>query len=299
VGGSSPLTTAFTTALPAGVRAPQGDLEATLGAFHEAGRAGWPTIEVDAPALCRWLAERAQPPEAALPDPALAADAYLACACVEDAPGAVVAFERAFAPLIGRVLSRVDGSPAFVEDAAQAVREKLFVAAPGSPAKIAEYAGRAPLRAWLRAVAVRAAISLHRGKAAEPHDPLEADDERLLAGAGLDPELRLSKARCKAAFEGAVHAAVARLSPRDRTLLRLHLVEGLGIDMLAAHYQVGRSTAARWLSSARDALREHTRAELSARIGPRDLSSVAALVRSQLELSARGLLGEATLARPD
>jgi RNA polymerase sigma-70 factor (ECF subfamily) len=275
------------------VRAPAGDLEAALGAFHEAGRAAWPTLEVEGEALCRWLAERASPPAASLPDAGLAGDAYLSCACVEDAPGAVVAFDRAFAPLIARVVARVDRSPAFVEDASQVIREKLFVAAPGASAKIAEYAGRSPLRAWVRAVAVRAALNLRRGKASSDHDAIETDDRRLLVSASGDPEVRLAKARYKAAFEEALRAAVARLSAKNRTLLRLHLVDGLSIDVLGARYRVGRSTAARWLSSARAELREHTRAELEARLGPADLTSVADLVRSQLELSARGLLGEA------
>jgi RNA polymerase sigma-70 factor (ECF subfamily) len=150
-----------------------------------------------------------------------------------------------------------------------------------------------PLRAWLRAVAVRAALNLRRGKAGEPHDAVESEDGRLVASAGANPELRLAKAHHKAAVEDAVRAAVARLSPRERTLLRLHLVEGLSVDRLGAHYQVGRSTAARWLASARDALRDHTRAEIAARLGPAETGDVAAFVRSQLELSALGLLGEA------
>jgi RNA polymerase sigma-70 factor (ECF subfamily) len=282
---------AFTDALPPGVHAPAGDLAAALHAFHEAGRAAWPTLDVDPAALFRWLGERATPPEARLPDASLAADATLACACVHDAPGAVVAFDRAFAPVIAGAVSRVDGSAAFVDDASQAIRERLFVAAPGAPPRISEYAGRAPLRTWLRAVAVRAALNLRRGETREAHDAVEPDDERLVASA--DPEMRLAKAHHKAAVEAAVRAAIARLAPRDRTLLRLHLVEGLSIDVLGAHYQVGRSTAARWLTSAREALREHTRAEISARLGPADPASVAAFVRSQLELSALGLLGDA------
>jgi RNA polymerase sigma-70 factor (ECF subfamily) len=283
---------AFIDALPPGVRAPAGDLAAALDAFHEAGRAAWPTLDVDPAVLFRWLGERATPPAARLPDVSLAADATLACACIHDAPGAVVAFDRAFAPVIAAAVSRVNRSEAFVEDASQVVRERLFVAAPGALPRISEYAGRAPLSAWLRAVAVRAALNLRRGEPGE-HDAVDADDERLVASA--DPEMRLAKAHHKAAVEAAVRAAIARLAPRDRTLLRLHLVEGLSIDVLGAHYQVGRSTAARWLTSAREALREHTRAEISARLGPADPASVAAFVRSQLELSALGLLGDAAI----
>lgn len=179
-----------------------------------------------------------------------------------------------------------------------AIREKLFVAAPGVPTKIAEYAGRAPLRAWLRTVAVRAALNLRRGARAAESEAVTTSDERMLGGAGVDPEVRLAKARSKAVFEQALRAAVARLSAKERTLLRLHLVNGLSIDVLGAHYRVGRSTAARWLAAAREALREHTRAELMARLGPADLTSILAFVRSQLDLSAQGLLGEDPMAAP-
>src|ERR1700685_1594049 len=93
----------FALALPAGVSAPAGDLSGALLAVHEAGALAWATVEVDPGDLARWRAGGAAPPEARLPDASLAADVYLACACVADAPGAVVAFDRAFGPLIARV----------------------------------------------------------------------------------------------------------------------------------------------------------------------------------------------------
>jgi RNA polymerase sigma-70 factor (ECF subfamily) len=277
--------------LPAGVGPPPCDVSGSLGALHEAGCAAWPSLVVDIEELSAWLGERASPPIAQLPADALAADAYLACACLADAPGAVVCFDSAFASLLVRIVQRVDRSPAFVDDARQAIRERLFVSAPGGRPKIAEYAARSPLRAWLRVVALRVALNVHRGSAVEARELQSADDERLAASGAQDPEVRLSKAREKAAVEGAVRDAIKRLSARDRTLLRQHLVDGLSVDGLGAHYHVGRSTAARWLAAAREALRDHTRAELSARLGPGDPASIAAFVRSQLELSARSLLG--------
>jgi RNA polymerase sigma-70 factor, ECF subfamily len=277
--------------LPTGVRPPDCDVSGSLRALHEAGCAAWPSLDVDIEELSGWLGERASPPVATLPDDALAADAYLACACLADAPGAVVCFDRAFASQLVRIVQGVDRSPAFVDDARQAIRERLFVSPPGARPKIAEYAARSPLRAWLRVVALRVVLNLRRGSAIEAGDLLSANDEQLAASGALDPEVRLSKARQKAAVEGAVRDAIKRLSVRDRTLLRQHLVEGLSVDGLGAHYHVGRSTAARWLAAARDALRDHTRTELSARLGPANPASVAAFVRSQLELSALTLLG--------
>jgi RNA polymerase sigma-70 factor (ECF subfamily) len=292
VQGPRALATVFEASLPAGVGAPGGDLEGALGALYEAGRAAWPGVAVEAAAFARYLAERAVPPRASLPDVQVAADVYLACACAGSAPGAVAAFDRHFAEAIGRAIESVDGSPAFVDEARQVVRERLFVSTAGALPKIAEYGGRAPLRMWLRAVAVRASLNLRRGKADRAHDALDGDDDHELGDA--DPDIALLKAQYKADFEAAVRAAIARLSPRERTILRLHVMDGLGVGALGVHYGVGRSTAARWLAAAREALRLYTRAELTARLRltPSEIESLAGLVLSQLEISTRGLLRE-------
>jgi len=282
----------FESSLPAGVGAPGGDLEGALGALYEAGRAAWPGLAVEAATFARYLAERAAAPRASLPGVQVAADVYLACACAVGAPGAVAAFDRQFAEAIGRAIRSVDRSPSFVDDALQVVREKLFVSTACTPPKIAEYGGRAPLRTWLRAVAVRASLNLRRARADRAHDALDGDDDLALGAA--DPDIALLKAQYKADFEAAVRAAIARLSPRERLLLRLHVTDGLGVDMLGAHYRVSRSTAARWLAAARDALRTYTRAELTGRLHltPSEIESLAGLVLSQLEISTRGLLSE-------
>ena len=64
---------------------------------------------------------------------------------------------------------------------------KLLVAAPGERKKIGDYAGSAPLSAWVRVAAIRVALNLRRGLAAAPHD-----DDRALATrtAGGDIEIK-------------------------------------------------------------------------------------------------------------
>jgi RNA polymerase sigma-70 factor (ECF subfamily) len=291
VSAPADLSSAFTAALPRGARAPAGDLDGLLRALFEAGRAAWPGVELDPTAFARHLGRHAAG-EPALPPAGHAADVYLACACAAGAPAAVATFDRRFSRILARAVGRVDPAPAFVEDALQTILEHLLVSPPGAPPRIAEYAGRAPLRAWLAAVAVRTALNLRRRRADQPHDALDEDGPGVAAGA--DPELGYMKAVYKDAFEAAVRAALARISPEERALLRLHLTEGMSIDRLAERYAIGRSTAARRLASARAALREHTRAELEARLGltRSGMDSIAALVRSQLEVSASGLLAE-------
>ncbi|AGP40143.1 hypothetical protein [Sorangium cellulosum] len=70
--------------------------------------------------------------------------------------------------------------------------------------------------------------------------------------------------------------------------------DGLSIDVLGAHYQVGRATAARWLAGAREALRELTRAELVAKLGLTEsqYASLARLIQGRLDVSVASLLRE-------
>jgi len=90
----------------------------------------------------------------------------------------------------------------------------------------------------------------------------------------------------------ATREALATLSPRARTLLRLHHLDGLTVDDLGRMYNVHRATAARWLAAAREAVFDETRLRLEATlgIGEDSVVSIVRLVQSQLVLSMRRLL---------
>jgi RNA polymerase sigma-70 factor (ECF subfamily) len=285
------LSIAFAAGLGAGVAMPEADPSAEIAALFEAGRAAFPAVVVEATALARYLGERCSAAGPALPPPSLAADVYLACACVLGVPGAHAAFEREFSEGIARAAARVEPSPAFADDLRQVVLEGLFCAPPSATPKIAGSAGRAPLRTFLRVIAVRTAINLRRRKVDMASTPL--DEEREIA-ASIDVEAAYLETRYKAEFEKAVRVAMGRLSPKQRALLRFHLLDGLSIDVLGAHYQVGRATAARWLAGAREALREGTRAELVAKLGLTEsqYASLARLIQSRLDVSVASLLRE-------
>jgi RNA polymerase sigma-70 factor (ECF subfamily) len=263
-------------------------LEAGLRARLEAGRAAWPTLSLDAHRFVAFLAARTE--EAELPPLEHAADLYIACACAGGVDGAVALLDGAFGDMIRRVLARRDGSRELADDAQQVLRERLFVGSADARPKIADYAGRAPLRSWLAAAASRTLIDLRRRVDAKREEP--GSGMRSLAD-DAEPELQYLKERYRKEFAEAVRAAVAHLSQRDRALLKLNLVQGMSIDRLGAVYNVGRSTAARWLSAARQALHEETRRELCARLSlsPSEYESLAALVRSDLDVSAATLLG--------
>ncbi|HMG22779.1 MAG TPA: sigma factor-like helix-turn-helix DNA-binding protein, partial [Kofleriaceae bacterium] len=113
-----------------------------------------------------------------------------------------------------------------------------------------------------------------------------------IAAGGSDPEFHAMKHQHRADLKQEVEAALDELSARDRMLLRMHLVERLGIDAIAALCSMHRATAARSIVRAKQALTDRVRAGLIARwnVAEPDLAAVGALVDSQIDLSLERLL---------
>lgn len=243
-----------------------------------AGRAAWPELAIDEAAFASFAGERAA-------DAGHAADLYLACACAAGDPAALAAFERVYLSQVDSFLRGVRPSPALADDVRQALRERLFL---GDRPRIVEYSGRGPLASWLRVAALRAASNLRRAEGARDRVEARADAP---AAVPVDPELALVRARHADDFARALRDAFARLDERERNLLRLHFLDGLGIDGLAPVFAVHRATAARWLAAARARLQDEVLALLRERldVGTRELDSIARLVRSELEISLQSL----------
>jgi RNA polymerase sigma-70 factor (ECF subfamily) len=262
-----------------------------MRASLDAGRAAHPGVILDGSRFVGRL-EAIAGAEGQLPPLEHAGDLFLALACASGDARAIAIFHEAFDRVLVRAIARIDARPAFVDDVAQRVREKLLVNG-ASTARIAEYEGKAPLRSFLRAVAVRAAIAARRPIAEGQHEQIESHRDGL--SVSQSPEIQYLKARYKGEFEASLRVAVASLSSRERSLLRLQWVDGLSIDVIGIQYRVGRSTAARWIAAAREVLFSRTRQDLVERLklSASDIESIAALVRSQLELSAADLLRSA------
>jgi RNA polymerase sigma-70 factor (ECF subfamily) len=189
---------------------------------------------------------------------------------------------------LGPAVRRVDASPAFADEVRQAVRVRLLVADGGVP-RIAAYAGRGPLRAWLHVAAARIAIDLKRAQR-----PVANADEVLgeLVAREPDAELRHLKTQYRAEFKEAIAAALAALPGRSRALLRLHYVDGMRLADIGALYKVHESTASRWIAQAAETVSDDARARLVARLAlsRSELDSVARMIRSQLDLSIARIL---------
>jgi RNA polymerase sigma-70 factor (ECF subfamily) len=265
------------------------DLRDTALQRFELGRTAWPELALEFVAFERYFAGHST--GRPLPAAMHAADMYLACACAHGVDGAVSALERTCAADVARAVASIDSSPAFVDEVLQVTRERILVRKSDRPSRIGEYAGFASLKSWLRAVGLRCALSMRRRKGAQHHQPFRGEDDARLTKGG--PEFEYLRARYTHVFEDAVRVAIERLPSKQRLLLRLNLVDGMSIDTLGTVYRVGRSTAARWLATARRSLLQEARREVRAklRLTSAELDSLAAEVRSDLDVSILRLLG--------
>lgn len=219
------------------------------------------------------------------------ADVALAFACAEQSPTALAAFERRYGGDYAGALSRLSLSRSEIDEVAQTVRERLFVARPGLAPKILNYAGRGALVAWLRAVIVRAGIDLRRTRAREPDRPGDAEPLMDLTAATDDPELESLRARYQQPFREAFRDALLALPQDERNALRLNVAEGLNIEQIGVIYGVHRATVARWIARAREGIAAQTRQLLAARLGmpAPEIESLVRLCQSRLDVGFSAL----------
>lgn len=291
---SASLSPAFRAhCAPRGIGLPEdAALEPLLERVLATAREAWPGVALEPPAFMRHLAERVPSGDAPLPkvlEQWVCPDLYLACACAAQDPAALVHFGRLLHTAVPVAVGRLDPSPAFADEVEQRLRERMLVAGASGPARILKYSGLAPLQEWLKAAAYRDAVDMLRAHGREqPTDEPAAELEAI----GADPELAYLKDHYRAHFRSAFEQALETLSARDRTVLRLHLLEGLNIDSIGAMYGVHRATVARWMAAGRGQLLERTRQGLGERLklSGEELDSILRLVVSRLDLSIGGFL---------
>ncbi|MFY0527076.1 sigma-70 family RNA polymerase sigma factor [Archangium gephyra] len=98
--------------------------------------------------------------------------------------------------------------------------------------------------------------------------------------------------RHRADFQTALAEALAALPSRERTVLRLHFVEGLSLERIGTAYRTHKSTVSRWLARAREEVLEGTRSRLAERLrlSSGELHSLLRDVPGQLDQSLSALL---------
>jgi RNA polymerase sigma-70 factor, ECF subfamily len=270
------------------------DPNALLRSLWLAGRAAWPDVEVAEADFARFVGSHAGDGADLDPDEVSrlhGADLYLACACAAGDPRAIRVFDEEVLSTADAALSKLDPSSDFADEVRQRVRQRLLVSEDGQPPRISTFAGRGPLKAWVRVSAVRTALNL-RG---EDRRMQRASEDRVaaLAPAVTDPTVDYLREQYRAPFEAAFERACGALEDKDRTVLRLRFVDGLNIDQIGVIYGVHRATVARWIARSRDRLLAETRSSLRAELKLTDseFESLVALVRSQLDISISTVLG--------
>lgn len=263
-------------------RASQDSDDARLRAY-ERGAARWQGVRYSTDAFLAHLLARA------VDDAALAKhaeDLFLSGACLAGDRRALKYFDEVYIARVGIYVGRIGRSSDFHQEVAQLLREKLLTTA--AP-KLGAYAGKGPLSEWIRAAALRTALNHARP---EKRTVLSDRLTDLPIAIG-DVDVEALRPRHVADLQHATEAAFQRLTPHERTLLRLHFLDQVGIDRLGMIYGVHRATVARWLVQLRRNLMDHIASGLAHDLGwrPGTVQSMYRLYEREIHLSLSRLLG--------
>jgi RNA polymerase sigma-70 factor (ECF subfamily) len=264
-------------------------IEADLERIVASARSQWPEFSLSHEDFAKHLSKHARAESLAEFRLTHASDLYLAAACAAGVDGAAAAFERGYGAVIDSALGRMRLGRALAAEVKQRLRDRLLVGSPDRPARIASYAGKGDLGAWVRAVVTRLALNMMRDEGRRG-----SDDELVerVPSAHEDPELRLLKARFAEPFRAALKEALASLDARSRLVLKQHYIDGLSTEELGRHYGVHRVTVLRWLAEARTRVANDTQQRLGSTLGmnSNELQSIVRLIRSQLDVSLHDVM---------
>lgn len=211
---------------------------------------------------------------------------WLVDACLRNDATALQIFERDFLAPLPPTLRRFRLDVAAVDELLQTLRTHLLLPGADRPARLATFEGSAPLAAWLRAVLVRLALDVTRATTAGAREGDEVLAELSCSGTALD--VAVMRAEHAPALREAFVSGFRALSPRERNVVRLQVLDGLSLEQIGALYGVNKSSVSRWLAEVHQQLRRAVLRALGERLAlpPPELESLVDLMRSQLELAS-------------
>jgi RNA polymerase sigma-70 factor (ECF subfamily) len=248
-----------------------------------AGKEAWPKLVLMPETVAEHAARHATPL-----DTIHAADFYLACGVIGRDRAALAYFEERFMARVPDYLLRLRIGREALDEVKQKLREDLLVGRNEKPPKIAEYSGRGALGGWLRVTAVRTA--LNHVRASSRAETAQLTEDFSVAG---DPELAYVKEHARELFADAFKRVLAGLDASERTILRLHYMDGLTMAELGRLYKTPRSTIARRVAEARERILTETETVLreEQRLSPSALASVLRQAKSRLEVTISRFFG--------
>ena len=257
------------------------------GATYEEARRAFPGVAADL-TLAEFIAHARRAGACDAASAPYGSELFLACGCATGDVRAIVTLESGYLPAARASLARFSADSDFADEVVQELRAKLLL---GPAPRIARYAGRGPLLAWIRVAASRLAIDLLRAEEAPSPEP---PDGAAPADIDLGPEVRLLREVYRESFREALAQALGGLSAAERNLLRRHLVDRLTLQEIAVPYGVHTATIARRLPSLRERIAGAVRDALANRYradgGAASLESLARAIRSEIEVSLSPLL---------
>jgi RNA polymerase sigma-70 factor (ECF subfamily) len=186
---------------------------------------------------------------------------------------------------VGRIVLSADQA----DELRQQMRVTLLL---GAQPKIGTFRGQGPLGAWVQVCAVRLALKLGAAR-----DRMANPDAGLLEGLvaqDADQELLAAKSQYRDTFQAALEECFSALPSRQKTLLRMHFLDGMSIDEMGQVFHVHRATIARWLVAIRREVLEQicNKISLNLRTSSSEFRSMVRLVRNDVRLSLHRILGE-------
>lgn len=214
---------------------------------------------------------------------------HLAEASLEGNEAAIGEVKKLLIDTCAEVLGARGFSRDEIDEVSQALIVRLLIGSDERLPSMTSYSGRGRLGGFFRAAVMRAGLNARRDDRRREKRALQAQLEEVFD----DPETRHLKERYLEMFRDALKEAWESLDPERQLLLRYQLEDGLSVDDLARLLGVHRSTAARRLAAAREALAAETRSQLKGTLGlaDRDVESVMMLIHSRLGDAADALPG--------
>ncbi len=211
-------------------------------------------------------------------------DVLLAWASVGQDPQALREFEQTVMASATRHLRDRGFAQDVVDDSTQIARIAMLVGETDRPPTLLQYRGRGPLRAFVRTVCTRRALTLCTTTRRSTQATLQAFTSTPQA----DTELEYMRATYGPQLSNAMQAAWTRLQPHDRFVLGLALEQGVATDEIARICGIHRASATRRIASARAALlalaRDGLQTELA--IGGATLDSILRLFTTSVQWDA-------------